>query len=110
MERQKKFEKMDHHMLVSMLMEKNKGMVYLNGMMVQYMKAISFRIIYMVKGNIFGLMAGNIMVLGKKIKCLIMENLFGQMEEFIKEIMLMIKNMVMENFFGQMEGVLKVHG
>lgn len=58
----------------------------------------------------FGLMAGNIKVCGKIIRCMEEESFFGLMEESIKEIILMIKNKAKVTLLGQMVGPIMDRG
>jgi hypothetical protein len=81
-----------------------------NGVMVLFIKGILLKIILMGKVFIFGVIKGNMKVIGLIIKWKGMVFLIGLMEEFLKVSTKMIKKMVMENLNGKMVGNIMVNG
>jgi len=64
----------------------------------------------MAKVYINGVMVENMKANGKITKCMEKEHLHGQMGANISENMIMIKNKAMANFYGLTEDVIGVNG
>lgn len=79
MEKAPKNGQMELHIWEIMNSERKKERENLLGVIMLLMKGIFIIIILKGKVNIYGQMAGNILEVGKIIRCMVMGNFFGQM-------------------------------